>query len=91
MSVEKIIKGMEDSPLSRDIKDKAIEGVREISSHLAEMFRGLHFKPPSVHAEWYEEITCEVIGHITSVLQENGVSENDGQATYRAVYKAISS
>jgi len=88
--VEKILDGIKSSPLRIEIKEKAMEVIRNNPRPLEAMFESLSYKSLSALPDWYHDITRTAMSMITPTLQENSVPVKVGRKVYDHIYSAIS-
>ena len=87
MSVDKIIEGINASPLEDHVKIEAIEIVKGHSSQLSRLLRDAVYMAPEYNAE--RGVAFEVMSLITPTLVANNVPEPNGRDTDRHIYVSI--
>ena len=89
IGLDRIIEGIDNSPLYEDIKIVTEMIIRESSRTIESMFESFRYKPLVAHKDWSMEITTYCMDQITPILREAGVSEADGTVIYSHIYAAI--
>ena len=86
MDITKIIGIIKNSSLEAGVREESVEVIRERSDDIKDRLRGLLFKPPSVHREFYQEIVLDIMNWVTPVFDKYGVSNSKRRRVYQNIY-----